>query len=212
MTKFLSYSILLHLLVLVVLTQYGSFNHGVDAQKKSMNGARTVYATIAAISEKRGRVPEHSAIHRVGEQRKIGRDSDSKLIPANTADKMHGNSVYERIKRKSAEKAEDDAEGVPMQGYFVAGKLTRLPVPLIPVDLNIPPISHLQPNQSIQITLLIDANGGVARVIRSSDDEKSKEFFELIAAQFRKVEFAPGEIEGERVKSQLTIAVISEPG
>ena len=96
------------------------------------------------------------------------------------------------------------------QGYHSSGLLTKLPVPLTDVDLNVAPLNTHDASGKVELTLFVDTSGHVADVI-ATGDTAVQPFALLVGEHFRKVRFSPGEIHGRRVKSKITIVVNSEP-
>ncbi|HVL75981.1 MAG TPA: hypothetical protein VM406_08185, partial [Noviherbaspirillum sp.] len=94
--------------------------------------------------------------------------------------------------------------------YMEPERLTRPPVPLARVRLNTREIRGVGFEGSVVLTLLVD-RWGAADVLVPPGAGLEEEFAALVAAQFRKVRFAPGEIDGQPVHSRVQITVISEP-
>lgn len=101
----------------------------------------------------------------------------------------------------------DPAEALP---YLPAGRLTRPPVLLSDIDLNVAEITELAHPGRIELTILIDANGLIADVLPSVENADMRLFADRVAARLSSVRFLPGELEGNPVKSQLKIIVVSE--
>jgi hypothetical protein len=98
----------------------------------------------------------------------------------------------------------------PDQGYLPPGRLTRPPAPREDIDLNADGVNeHALPGK-MELTILVDASGAVDDVIISITTEEARPFAERIAQRFKMARFAPGEIDGKPVKSQLRIMVVSE--
>jgi hypothetical protein len=108
---------------------------------------------------------------------------------------------------ETTQPTEDTRESVE---YVSSGRLTRLPTPLEDIDLDLPDISGIAANGMVEMTLFIDSSGSVADVLALADTEDLRLFSNLVAERFRKARFAPGEINGRPVKSQLKITVVSE--
>jgi len=101
-----------------------------------------------------------------------------------------------------------DAESIP--DYVPVGRLTRPPVLLTDIDLNVADISEVGITGQLELTLFIDANGSVADVITSTKMEDARLFAERVVRRFKSSRFKPGEIDGKVVNSRLEIMVISE--
>ena len=107
--------------------------------------------------------------------------------------------------------AKQVSENVSFQGYFPAGRLTRLPDPITDIDLNITSIDEVALEGEIELTILIDIDGIVVDVSTSVDQGSARVFADRVATCFRSTRFTPGEINGKAVRSQLKIKIVSEP-
>lgn len=101
-----------------------------------------------------------------------------------------------------------DAESMP--DYVPVGRLTRPPVLLSDIDLNVADISELGLTGQLELTLFIDSNGSVVDVITSTKMKDARLFAERVVRRFKSTRFRPGEIDGKAVNSKLEIMVISE--
>ncbi len=94
--------------------------------------------------------------------------------------------------------------------YLTAGRLTRLPVPVADIDLNVAGINDIADVGKIEMTILVNEIGIVVDVIPAIELDSAHAFAERIAQRFKDARFIPGEINGKVVKSQLHITVVSE--
>jgi len=101
-------------------------------------------------------------------------------------------------------------ETVSDRDYVIAGRLTRLPVPITDIDLNVAGINDSDVTGKVELTVLVDGAGAVVDVIPAIEMESARAFAERIAARFRIARFKPGEINGKAVNAQLRITVVSE--
>lgn len=99
----------------------------------------------------------------------------------------------------------------PDSGFAKAGTLTRRPLPVDDVDLDVRAIDEVAITTTIELTVLVDVDGTVAGVSTAVDDPTAKIFAERVAERFLKVRFRPGEIDGKSVRSEWRITVVSEP-
>lgn len=97
------------------------------------------------------------------------------------------------------------------ENYVSPGRLTRPPVPLEEVDLNVAPIDEVAVAGSFELTLLIDETGQVVDVLMPDDSNGTSLYASRVTERFKKARFVPGEINGISVKSRLPITVVSEP-
>jgi hypothetical protein len=95
--------------------------------------------------------------------------------------------------------------------YLAAGQLTRLPVPITDVDLNVAAINDIAIDGEIKLTLFVNTDGEIDYVVSSLDkNEAARVFADRIKERFKNAHFTPGEINGKAVNSQIRITVISE--
>lgn len=94
--------------------------------------------------------------------------------------------------------------------YVMPGRLTRLPEPVSDIDLNVPGINDMEVQGSVALTVLVDRDGKVARVIPVIEVESDRVFAERVAQRFLAARFKPGQINGKAVNVQLQITVGSE--
>lgn len=95
--------------------------------------------------------------------------------------------------------------------YLPSGRLTRLPSPVNEIDLNIAEIDAAAMAGVIELTVLVKADGTVAHVSTFVQDDKARQFADLIASRFLSARFFPGEIDGKAVNSEFKVTVVSEP-
>ncbi len=103
-----------------------------------------------------------------------------------------------------------DTEPVPDQEYVMAGRLTRLPVPMTDIDLNVVGINDSDVIGKVELTVLINSDGTVADVVPVVEMESASAFAERVAQRFRIARFMPGEVNGKAVNAQVRITVVSE--
>lgn len=111
--------------------------------------------------------------------------------------------------RQDAQKAEIQASSSD-QDYFSAGLLTRLPVPVTNIDLDVAEIREVAASETLTLTILIDADGTVIEAASTNADDASSVFATRVAEIFKRARFNPGEINGKAVKTRLEINVMSE--
>lgn len=104
----------------------------------------------------------------------------------------------------------ENSNPVALDAFLPAGQLTRLPRPTSDIDLNVAEIDATGFVGKAELTLLIDTDGNVITVVLGDPDEASHAFSERVAERFKHVHFAPGEVDGKAVRSQLRIVVVSE--
>jgi hypothetical protein len=102
------------------------------------------------------------------------------------------------------------ADATDMSDYLPVGRLTRLPVPIGEIDLNVPDISAAAVGGELILTIMINADGTVAAVESTIESEDGRVFAQRVTERFKHARFAPGEIDGAAVKSQLRIVVVGE--
>lgn len=100
--------------------------------------------------------------------------------------------------------------GLTLQDYLHSGQLTRLPVPAEEINLNVPEIEESPVIGLVDLTILIEANGDVSHVISFPQNDGLRRFAQQVADIFQRARFTPGEINGQPVRSQLQITVVSE--
>lgn len=96
------------------------------------------------------------------------------------------------------------------QDFVTVDSLTRMPVPVTNIDLDVAEIRDLAAASAVSLAILIDADGSVIDVINMHTEPSSKLFAEKVAEVFRRARFVPGEINGKAVKARLEINVVSE--
>ena len=94
--------------------------------------------------------------------------------------------------------------------WMPSGRLTRLPVPLDPLDLDQSDAQTSGFHGRIELTLLVDRHGRVVQAFTDDRGPGAREFAERIAIRFRQARFTPGEVDGVAVNAMLKIAVVSE--
>lgn len=107
--------------------------------------------------------------------------------------------------------AKQASENVSFEGYYPAGRLTRLPAPLTDIDLNVTAIDEVALEGEIELMILIDVDGTVVDVSTSVGQDSTRAFADRVMGRFQSARFTPGEIDGKAVRSQLKIKVVSEP-
>jgi len=186
--KFFLCSSLMHLAALWLLWQAGSVEYGAA---RETHGARApasgLFATLVASEQK----PKHA--------------------PPQLPETEAHIAVRETTTETALDPAQRKPESATFQGYFPAGRLTRLPFPLADVDLDVTEIDEVAIEGAIELTILVEADGTVADVSASISQNNAQAFADRVAARFQRARFAPGEINGKAVKSQLRITVVSEP-
>lgn len=115
----------------------------------------------------------------------------------------------ETIEAPSVSKQSPESDG--LRDYFPTGRLTRLPFPLSHIDLNVSAIDEVAHEGAIELTIMVEVDGTVSRVLTSVEHDSASLYAERIAARFRSALFSPGEIDGKAVKSKAQITVVSEP-
>ena len=95
--------------------------------------------------------------------------------------------------------------------YFSGPQLTRTPFPLSNVDLDVLAIDEVAFAGAIELTILVEADGTVARVSSKVDRDDVRTYVDRVAARFQRTQFSPGEIDGRAVRSKLLITVVSDP-
>ncbi|MDO8298341.1 hypothetical protein [Lacisediminimonas sp.] len=110
----------------------------------------------------------------------------------------------------SQDTARDPKQAGQPDNWLPSGRLTRLPVPLDPVDLDQPDLQSAGFTGRIELTVLVDRHGRVERVLSASREPAAQAFAERAAGRFRSVRFAPGEVDGVAVNAILKISVVSE--
>ncbi len=106
--------------------------------------------------------------------------------------------------------ARDPKQAGQPDNWLPSGRLTRLPMPLDPVDLDQPDLQTAGFTGRIELTVLVNRHGRVERVLPASREAAAQAFAERAAARFRSVRFTPGEVDGVAVNAILKISVISE--
>lgn len=107
---------------------------------------------------------------------------------------------------------EQSTKGVNRQEeYLPSGRLTRLPVPLDDIDLNVTAIDEVALEGVIELTILVEADGTVTHVSTMVDHDSVRQYADRVAARFQNARFSPGEIDGKAVRSKVQITVVSEP-
>lgn len=97
------------------------------------------------------------------------------------------------------------------ESYSPSGRLTRMPSPVIDIDLNVAEIDAAAMAVVIELTVLVKSDGTVADVSTFMQDDKARHFADLIASRFLSARFSPGEIDGKAVNAEFKVTVISEP-
>jgi hypothetical protein len=194
----------LHVALFWVLGQNASFNHGAAGGVGSTEAAMPVL-TVGFVKNETVRTSEHEQI----------RTGNAFVLDHNNPVEKYSNpSPSQTIEKADPPSPELRSELTPAmataQDYFPAGHLTRLPAPLSEIDLDIPAVNNIGITGKIDLIILIDANGIVADVISLANAEHLRAFSDRVASRFKNTRFAPGEIDGVAVKSQLQITVVSE--
>lgn len=108
--------------------------------------------------------------------------------------------------------AEQSAKNLNSQAeYIPTGRLTRLPFPLVDIDLNVTAIDEVAFEGAIELIILVEADGTVTNVSTTVDHDSVREYADRVAARFLSARFSPGEIDGKAVRSKVQITVVSEP-
>ena len=87
--------------------------------------------------------------------------------------------------------------------YSAVGRLTRLPEPVVDIDLNVAGINDIADAGKIEMTILVNEAGIVIDVIPVIGSESARAFVERVAQRFKSTRFTSGEINGKAVKSQV---------
>ncbi len=106
--------------------------------------------------------------------------------------------------------ARDAQRATQPDNWLPSGRLTRLPVPLDPVDLDQPDMQAAGFTGRIELTVLVDRHGRVTHVRSGSRDPAAQAFVLRAAGRFRSARFTPGEVDGVAVNAILKISVVSE--
>ncbi|MGV3741388.1 MAG: hypothetical protein ACO1NO_03650, partial [Burkholderiaceae bacterium] len=101
-------------------------------------------------------------------------------------------------------------EAADMSDYLPIGRLTRLPMLIGEIDLNVPDISAVAIGRELILTIMINTDGTVAAVESTDESEDARVFAQRVAERFKHARFVPGEIDGIAVKSQLRIVVVGK--
>lgn len=92
--------------------------------------------------------------------------------------------------------------------WLPSGKLTRLPQPLDPLELDDPPLGAY--SGRIELILLVDRLGRVREVRTRNPEPEAQRFAAMVAPRFKAARFSPGEVDGVAVNAILKIAVVSQ--
>lgn len=156
-----------------------------------------------------GHGSEHFEPPRLGPRTITARLVPSTGAATSLADHASGSTtVAQPANSAAAAPARSEERAAQPDDWLPSGKLTRLPVPLQPVEL------ETQAGQvfagRIELTLLIDREGRVRAVRHASRDPDADAFARQVATRFRAARFAPGEVDGVPVNAILKVGVVSE--
>ncbi len=100
---------------------------------------------------------------------------------------------------------------LPIDGvtYYASGELTRRPQPLGELALDPPELQPYVASGKMVIALWIDSSGGVENAVVEQSDLPGP-FAKPAAEAFRRVHFAPGELDGRKVATVMRIEVTYE--
>jgi hypothetical protein len=133
------------------------------------------------------------------------------VLPAINTQAFLSEAIATTVEKQSVDFVRQAANGDAFQSFFPATQLTRLPFPITEIDLNADNIDEVAVGGQIELSILIDEAGRVVDVSVREGGAESPVFAERVARRFFDSKFSPGEINGQRVRSQLLISVISEP-
>jgi hypothetical protein len=137
--------------------------------------------------------------------------ADAGLLPSGEVHALALNALGAPDKGREIADTAIPLPQIARDDYYSVGQLTRLPVPVAPIDLNESAFNGSGFAGTIELTILILANGLVSEVVTSSENDDARTFAELVAARFRNARFVPGEINGTAVNSRLRVTVVSDP-
>jgi len=106
---------------------------------------------------------------------------------------------------------EAQPDDIDAHTYYSARQLSRTPFPLSNIDLDVLAIDEVAFAGAIELTILVEADGTVARVSSKVDRDDVRTYVDRVAARFQRTQFSPGEIDGRAVRSKLHITVVSDP-
>lgn len=192
LARFLLCSLCLHIAVSWLLLRAGSFEHGMARESSAASTPLSVRI-----------VPRENAAQSAAPETPA-------LIDRRSAHPTTLENAPAPAQEFDATPRPEERRPIAMQDYLTAGQLTRRPIPLTEIDLNVAEISELAFTGEAQLIVLIDADGVVADVIASGATDIDREFAVRVAARFKQARFRPGEINGKAVNSQLKIKVVSE--
>lgn len=198
-------SVCLHLAVLGLFWQEAPFANG-TARKNDGFGLTSPVLTIGFVSGERAQ-PFSSSTQPANAIFSVDREISIEKAPASLISHVHDFSIETKEK---ALLSEPSLETIAAPDYFPAGRLTRLPVPLVDIDLDIPEIKEAAFSGQMELSVLIDENGIVIDVLGAIETDMVRTFSDLVTERFKNARFVPGEIDGKAVKSQLQITVVSE--
>lgn len=167
--------------------------HGVARGMKSMMPERPMLTARLVVDEKSVTpMPVHAL---------AGTNPAAAPVSPVEIKKIRNSSLAERVPETAS----------PNTGnYSAVGRLTRLPEPVVDIDLNVAGINDIADAGKIEMTILVNEAGIVIDVIPVIGSESARAFVERVAQRFKSTRFTPGEINGKAVKSQVRITVVSE--
>jgi hypothetical protein len=212
--RFSLISVCMHLAVFWLLWQDAGFNYGAASNLKS-SGARSSVLTMKFLPVEDVRQPDVSVP--AAEKIPVLSKNDMSQGTSAAALREHADHTGRLLNPAPSDRmpavhlpVKFTADSLRDEGYFNAGMLTRLPAPLVEIDLDELGLDDVPVAGKIDMTLLIDASGAVIDVIALPATEDLRTFSEQVADRFRNALFTPGEISGKAVKSLLQITVVSE--
>ena len=188
--KFFLFSLGIHFALFWLLWQKGSIEYEAALSKPGASATSVVW-TARVVPKGNGSavaIPHHAPV--VTEQQPI------------TELRVNAAATYPL--------AESDPETDSEHEYVLAGRLTRLPVPITKIDLNVDGINDSGVTGKIELTVLVNHDGTVAAAMPVVEMDSARAFAERVAQRFRLARFRPGEVDGKAVNAQLRITVVSE--
>jgi TonB family protein len=195
---FILFSIGLHVLGFSLMWEHEELEGTASGSKRS--SAELAPTVLVGFIAKKN-PPGHDGIVKESEDYENFKDSLNNLYASRASTVIpHANE---------ADKASNPL-AAPLDDYFTAGELTRLPAPATSIDLDVPEVKEVADAGSVQLTILINADGTVADVLNKDKSGATSEFSERVMEIFRRARFVPGEVNGKAVKALLEINVVSE--
>ncbi|MDB5762388.1 MAG: hypothetical protein JWQ21_1383 [Herminiimonas sp.] len=210
--SFLS-SLFLHLAALFVFYGIGLFEHGIARRVGNSTAERPSLAIRIVANEKmQSQTPPQKAasINLIGTQESSIEKSSAQSSQVRETSDLFSTPESSTETMEILQSTERDSALLPNQDYLPLGRLTRLPVPVADIDLNVAEISDVALPGTIELTVLINADGTVADVVMPIKNERTRVFADRVAERFKSARFIPGEMDGRAIKSRLEITVVYE--